>query len=538
MLIEIRSQKFRTGVVPFHSGLNVILGDANATNSIGKSTMLMVVDFAFGGKYLLEHNDDVVKELGHHDYFFTFQFGDEIHRFCRDTSQPDTVYRCGVDFELGPPMTLEAYTAFLRQAYEVELPDLSFRALVGLYTRVWGKENLDPSKPLHIVPSKSGEECVDDLIKTFDRYATIRDIALKLDNAEKELKAWGTAKNHRVIPAIQKRGYDENQKSIATLESELSDIRVHLARYTANVSEVVNRELLELKKQKDDLLALRLTLASRLQRVQGNLRDNRGVRGESFQDLVRFFPTIDQGRLARVGEFHTGVARLLRSELDASQAQIEEQLATIDQELLSLDERMAGSLNTVEAPTALVDRVAEVATKIKNAREENSRYEYEVGLRAEMKRLKERLQSEKEMILVVIEKTINDGMRKIMTERFGPERKSPHLQLRERGYSFEVEEDTGTGVAYTGLVLFDLTMFLLTRLPILVHDTLIFKNIENDSVSRILPVYLETVKQSFIALDEIEKYGPETSEFLEKHRVLQLDTKNLLYIKDWRSRTS
>jgi hypothetical protein len=272
--------------------------------------------------------------------------------------------------------------------------------------------------------------------------------------------------------------------------------------------------------------------------VQGNLRDNRGVRGESFQDLVRFFPTIDQGRLARVGEFHTGVARLLRSELDASQAQIEEQLATIDQELLSLDERMAGSLNTVEAPTALVDRVAEVATKIKNAREENSRYEYEVGLRAEMKRLKERLQSEKEMILVVIEKTINDGMRKIMTERFGPERKSPHLQLRERGYSFEVEEDTGTGVAYTGLVLFDLTMFLLTRLPILVHDTLIFKNIENDSVSRILPVYLETVKQSFIALDEIEKYGPETSEFLEKHRVLQLDTKNLLYIKDWRSRTS
>ena len=75
-----------------------------------------------------------------------------------------------------------------------------------------------------------------------------------------------------------------------------------------------------------------------------------------------------------------------------------------------------------------------------------------------------------------------------MTERFGPERKSPYLRLRERSYSFEVEEDTGTGVAYTGLVLFDLTIFLLTRLPILVHDTVIFKNIENDSVSRILPV--------------------------------------------------
>jgi hypothetical protein len=312
---------------------------------------------------------------------------------------------------------------------------------------------------------------------------------------------------------------------------------VNLARYTANVSEVVNRELLELKEQKDCLLALRLTLASRLQRVQSNLRGSRAVRSENFQELVRFFPAIDQDRLARVGEFHTGVARILRSELDASQTQIEEQLAVIDQELASVDERMAQSLNTVEAPAALVDRVAEVATKIKSAHEENGRYEHEARLRAEMKRLKEGLQSEKETILVVIEKTINDSMRRIMTERFGPERKSPYLKLRERSYSFEVEEDTGTGVAYTGLVLFDLTIFLLTRLPVLGHDTVIFKNIENDSVSRLLPVYLETAKQSFVAIDEIEKYGPETSAFLTEHRVLQLDTKNLFYIKDWRGRT-
>jgi uncharacterized protein YydD (DUF2326 family) len=537
MLIEIRSLKFRTGSVPFHAGLNVILGDENATNSIGKSTMLMVIDFAFGGGDLLEHNSDVVKELGHHEYRFTFQFEDELQRFCRDTSQPDVVYQCGPEFELGAPMSLESYTAFLRKAYAVELPDLSFRSLVGLYTRVWGKENLDPSKPLHIVPSKSGEECVDNLIKTFDRYSALRDIDLKLDGTEKELKAWGSAKSQRVIPTIQKKGYNENQKSIATLESELSDIRVNLARYAANVSEVVNRELLELKEQKDRLLALRLSLASRLQRVQSNLRGNRVVRSDSFQELVRFFPAIDQERLARVGNFHTGVARLLRSELDASQSQLEEELATIDEELASLDQRMGRSLNTVEAPTALVDRVADVATKIKSARDENGRYEHEAELRADVKRLKELLQKEKETILIVLEKTINDGMRRIMTERFGPERKSPFLELRERGYRFEVDEDTGTGVAYTGLVLFDLTIFLLTRLPILVHDTVIFKNIENDSVSRLLPVYLESAKQSFIALDETEKYGPETFALLTKHQVLQLDTKNLLYIKDWRSRT-
>lgn len=536
MLIEIRSEKFRINQIQFHAGLNVILGDSNATNSIGKSTMLMVIDFAFGGGDLLEHNSDVVKELGHHDYRFAFQFEDEVHRFCRDTSQPHIVYKCGPDFELGSPMSLDDYTSFLRAAYAVKLPDLSFRNLVGLYTRVWGKENGNPSQPLHIVPNKSGEECVDILIKTFDRYAALRDIDQQLRSTDKELTAWNSAKSQRVIPIVKKKAYEENQKTISTLESELADIRQNLARYTANVSEIVNRELLELKAEKDRLLALRLTLSSRLQRVQSNLRGNRSVRSESFQELLRFFPTIDEERLSRVGDFHSGVARILRSELEASQTELEEKIASIDADLASLDQRMGQSLNTVEAPVSLVDRVAEVATTIKGAREENGRYERESGLRTSLTQLKARLKSEKESILVVLQKTINDRMRRIMNERFGPERKSPFLELRERGYRFEVEEDTGTGVAYAGLVLFDLTIFLLTRLPILVHDTFIFKNIENDTVSRFLPVYLETEKQSFVALDEIEKYGGATVDILVKHRVLQLDTNRLLYIKDWRSR--
>lgn len=59
-LIEIRTDVFRKGPVKFHEGLNVVLGDENATNLIGKSTLLMIVDFAFGGGSLLEYNKDLV----------------------------------------------------------------------------------------------------------------------------------------------------------------------------------------------------------------------------------------------------------------------------------------------------------------------------------------------------------------------------------------------------------------------------------------------------------------------------------------------
>lgn len=49
MLVEIRCDKFKKKVITFHKGLNVVLGDNKGTNSIGKSTLLMVIDFIFGG---------------------------------------------------------------------------------------------------------------------------------------------------------------------------------------------------------------------------------------------------------------------------------------------------------------------------------------------------------------------------------------------------------------------------------------------------------------------------------------------------------
>jgi hypothetical protein len=82
---------------------------------------------------------------------------------------------------------------------------------------------------------------------------------------------------------------------------------------------------------------------------------------------------------------------------------------------------------------------------------------------------------------------------------------------------------------------FDLTVFLATKLPVVVHDTLLFKNIENDSVAVLLSVYMKTGKQSFIALDEIEKYGRSTADLLRSKSVIQLDDSHVLYVKDWRA---
>ncbi|OPY74544.1 MAG: hypothetical protein A4E65_03819 [Syntrophorhabdus sp. PtaU1.Bin153] len=536
MLVEIRSDRFRTNKIDFHKGLNIVLGDENATNSIGKSILLMVIDFAFGGGSLLEYNKDLVEELGDHDYYFSFEFDKDVYRFRRGTYEPDLVYKCDEGYEPTATISIEEYTAFLKAAYGIEMEDMSFRALVGLYSRVWGKDNLNVHKPLHVVQNQSGGECVNNLIKTFGQYASIKELTEQLKGKEEERSALTNAFKKRIIPKIGKREYEANEARIAAMEREINDIKTHLAKYATNIAELVNREVLELKIQKDGLLSNKLKLESKLARIRRNISDNRYIRSRHFDGLVKFFPDINKDRLSSVEEFHSGLVKVLKSELREAENELNKQKVQVDNEILAVESKMAGILASVDQPTIVVDRVYDLANALRNARDENEHFENDTALKSEVQSLKERLSDEKIKVIGLIQKTINDGIRRIVTSVYGPQRKSPSILIKENGYSYEVFEDTGTGTAYASLIVLDLTVFRATILPFVAHDSLLFKNIENDSVARLLQVYLGTEKQSFVAIDEIDKYGRDTASMLRDRSVIQLDDDNVLFIKDWRGK--
>lgn len=535
MLVEIRSDQFRTKSIEFHKGLNVVLGDENATNSIGKSSLLMVIDFAFGGNTLLDHNKDLIVELGHHDYFFSFKFGEDVFRFRRGTDLPDLVFKCNDDYESTSPIPIEEYTAFLKAAYRIEIEDISFRVLVGLYFRVWGKDNLNVHKPLHIVQTQSGKDCVNNLIKTFGQFGSIKELTGNLKAKEEERSALSSAFKNRIIPKIGKREHKANEERIAQIEKEIDDIKVNLAKYATNIAEVVNREVLELKVQKDELLTIKLKLESKLARVERNISENRHIKSRHFDGLIKFFPEIDSHRLANIEEFHNGVAKLLGSELREAEKDIKGQIARIDSEIFTIDSQMASTLTTIDKPTLIVDRVYELSNSLRSAKDENNFFENGVTLKSTIVAQKVKLSDEKTKVIAVIQNTLNDGIRRIVSTVFGPERKSPTIQMKESNYSYDVFEDTGTGTAYASLIVLDLAIFEATILPFVAHDSLLFKNIENDSVANLFQLYHSTQKQSFVAIDEIEKYGQETSLLLRAQSVIQLDNNNVLYVKDWRS---
>ena len=79
MLVEVQCDKFiKNGQIRepirFHTGLNAVLGDDNGSNSIGKSTFLMILDFVFGGSDYVKKCTDVQENVKNHTINFTFEF--------------------------------------------------------------------------------------------------------------------------------------------------------------------------------------------------------------------------------------------------------------------------------------------------------------------------------------------------------------------------------------------------------------------------------------------------------------------------------
>jgi len=534
MLIEIYCEQFREKVITFHSGLNVVLGDDVATNSIGKSTLLMVLDFIFGGETFLKHNGDVIRELGEHDYKFSFKFGSKSYSFRRGTHSPDLIYSCNRQYEEEKLLSIEEYKGFLKASYSLEGMDLTFRSATSLFSRIWGKENLDVKHPLHGFKSQKSSDCIINTIKLYEKYESIRLLSEDVKRKSEEKSTITKAFREGIIPKTSKPQYKSNLEAITTINSEIEDIKSNLAKYAINLAEITNKEIMELKVEKDKLLSEKLSLDSRLLRVRNDLAQNKSIKSKHLSPLIKYFPELNMERLEEVESFHSKITKILRKELKNSESELSLSLGSIVIEIEKVDSKIKSTLSNIESPNIIVDRVYDLSQAHASTSAEIEHFETSEQIEIDLKEAKKILSDEKLRLLDHIENIVNDRVRRFVTKIYNEERRSPKLHLNQNSYTFEVVEDTGTGKAYSNLILLDLAFLETTKLPFLIHDSILFKNIQNSAVAKLIELYEATGKQAFIAIDEIKKYEKEAEDMLKKKKVIQLDNQNVLYVKDWR----
>ena len=102
-------------------------------------------------------------------------------------------------------------------------------------------------------------------------------------------------------------------------------------------------------------------------------------------------------------------------------------------------------------------------------------------------------------------------------------------------YCFINEKDEGTGANDRGILQFHLAILELSNLPILIEDSLYFKNIEDEYILKLLELFSQTSKQIFVALDKANHYSKSLiiPRILQNNVVLKLANGNELFGKAW-----
>ncbi|CDO79296.1 TPA: DUF2326 domain-containing protein [Pseudomonas aeruginosa] len=538
MLKQIKCNLFNHKQIDFHDGLNIILGDDEAKNSIGKSSALLVIDFAMGGTSLLVDDAGVIKALGDHSYDITFEFKGEPLFVRRSTERPDIVDVCDSNYIKHDEMSLEAYREHLKRLYGLSGLESTFRSIVSPFARIWNKGESDPDHPLAGASKEKLSAGIFRLLDLFERTSdvSVERAALQILKDKKDLmKRSMTAE---IIPRITTTQYRSNQKLIKDNAQAISDLKDNFAGAITAYEALFDEKLREIQQSKNELIKQRSLTSARREKLQRDISGLSPRLTANIALVAEFFPEADLERLQQVEQFHKKIGKLVSRELKNELEALLTQESEINESITDLDQKIRLALNLKGTPTDLFAKVFELKEVTDKAREENKFFEQKTSIDESEAASKARLDAIYDQIFLSIESSINSELEEFNKIVYGPERNPSQLRIKNaNSYSFTSPLDTGTGKSYAGLVGFDIAVLSLTNLPFIIHDSMIYKNIEisaTENIIRILSAFKK--KQIFLAFDEAKKFNTETQKTLQSNKVLQLNRNQLLYIKDWRTK--
>ncbi|MCQ6268244.1 DUF2326 domain-containing protein [Fictibacillus sp. WQ 8-8] len=522
MLYEIICDRFMQTRVEFHAGLNTVLGDDFGSNSIGKSTFLMIIDFVFGGKDYVMKSSDIQRNIGNHEIKFCFIFNEEKYFFSRTTNDLESVNKCDKNYNILSNISLDNYCELLKDMYQISLNDISFRNIVGRFSRIYGKDNLDEKRPLNIVPNEKMGEPTNALLKLFGLYSVISELDILLKEKESELKAFKNAQKYNYVSSTGKRKYVANLKELTSLNNEKEQISKELNGYFLDIDSIKSEELLQLKRNLSITKRHRGKLHSQLAIIEGNINETGNLKETNFDDLLTFFPDAKVRKLSEIEKFHIEIRKVLKLELKRKKLELGKLIAIAQSEIDELEAQINEIIQVPNLSKMILVKYSNLQKRIEILENENNAFNMSNTLKFSREDVKQRRDNLKLEQLHQLQNIINTKMLEINDYIYSGSKKPPIVTFDKNQYTFETIDDTGTGTSYKSMVVYDLSILELTQLPILIHDSVVLKQISDVAIEKILLKYKSADKQIFISFDKISAYSPISQKILKETKVLEL----------------
>ena len=544
MLLEIRCDKFKDGSeirkpIRFHSGLNTIMGASRASNSIGKTTFLLVIDFVFGGRDYVMLNNDVTKNVGEHTINFAFQFGDDVYYFSRSTSDINFVTECNEDYspKSDSKMSIETYCAFLAKQYGMDKLDATFRDMVSGYFRIYGRNNYDERHPLRAHGNDTMEAGIRRLLQLYGKYGAIGNLAaLYSEAAEKETTHRNALKHQYIRGVTRKEDFENNQKRISELQEQKEKLAEDSSEGLLDMDSLQASRLSEIKKKLAGFRRQRGRLRSQLRAMESDMEMDESSFKRDYTELSEFFPDADIKHIEEIDSFHRQLKSVLRSEYKDNQKKLNGAIELLDMEISVLEKEVSEINDEPHLTKAVLDDYAGLDREMKNLSDANDYYESHSVLQQNTKDLQERLDKLVNDTTADLQTDINIGLRELNKKVCEPKTSSPRLIINgAKTYTYSIKNDTGTGSQIRGMLLFDLLSLQETTLPAVAEDSMSLKQVEDKVILKILDLFNKCGKQIFITIDKGESYSEDNTvpEILEQTTVIELSPGHELFGRAW-----
>lgn len=549
MLLEIRCKEFKDegkvrDPIVFHLGLNTIMGASRASNSIGKTTFLLVIDFVFGGRDYVMLNNDVTKNVGEHSVEFAFQFGEDIYRFSRSTNDLNYVYECDENFQPKPDsrMYIDTYCEFLAKQYKMDNLTATFREVVSGYFRIYGRNNYDERHPLRAHGNDTMEAGIRRLLQLYGKYGAIGDLAALYEAAlEKETTHKNALKHQYIRGVTNAPDYEANKKTIAELQERKEKLANDSAEGLLDLDSLQASRLSELKKKLAGLRRQRGKLRSQIRAMESDMEMDESSFKRDYGELSEFFPEADIKHIEEIDAFHRQLKSVLKSQYKDNQKKLNDALELLDMQISVLEREVSDINDEPHLTKAVLDDYASLDREMKNLRDANEYYESHKVLHQTTADLQARLDKLVNEITAELQTDINIALRDLNKKVCAPGISAPRLTINgAKTYTYSIKNDAGTGSQTRGMLLFDLLSLENTNLPAVIEDSMSLKQVEDQVILNIFGLFNQSKKQVFVTIDKGESYSEDQTipEILKKTTVLELSAGHELYGRPWNKEES
>lgn len=302
------------------------------------------------------------------------------------------------------------------------------------------------------------------------------------------------------------------------------------------MKEILNDKNNNLTTEKEKLLdSLQKTKMS-LYRIE-KVTLKKGKETKALESIMELIPSANIDKLNKIDQFHNGIATILNKQLDIEKNKLLMDEEIVNKKISEINLELKKCIPTCNENIVLLDNLINIDRQTKDLSNQNKYFELNEETKKEIDSINNKIKDLLQTSIIKIQNIINSTLTVFIKNIYPISPIEPTLIINSKGYKFDCGDDRGTGKGFANLISLDLVFLEKTLLPCIIHDSLLFKNLDISAVENLINTYSSFDKQIFISIDEVKKYNKAMQTIVNNSMFLKLDKDHTAFKINWKIKT-